>query len=148
MSLSVHCDIVSIVSWLHRVCFFVFCLGLNLISTTNGDFVSNVWHQRYQHSAILLTAPGVWDRSCCLWKAILVAIEMNLWTINKLKINKIIWQELSTIWLPITVFVRFRDFFSWTEKTVFAVFRLYLKLLFSAFAGVNSQKISLTCIYC
>ena len=51
---------------------FLFCLVLTLFSIANWDSVSNVWCQQYQHFAILLTAPKVWDRSCCLWKASLI----------------------------------------------------------------------------
>ena len=75
-------------------CFFLFCLALTLIRTTNGDIVSNARYQRYHHSAILLNAPRVWDRSWCLCKAILVLTEINLSMINKLKINKNINKSL------------------------------------------------------
>ena len=82
-------------------CFFLFCLVLTLISTTNGNFVSNVSYQRFQHSAFLLTVPGVWDRPCCLWKTILVVTEINLSTINKMKINKWISKQINVVWLDI-----------------------------------------------
>ena len=48
---------------------FLFYPGLILNSIANWDFFSNTWCQRYQHSAILLTASEVWNRSGCLWKA-------------------------------------------------------------------------------
>ena len=58
--------------------FFVFfCLVLTLISTANGDFAQNDLYQQHQHSTILLTALEVWDRPCCLRKAIPVVTEMN-----------------------------------------------------------------------